>query len=117
MEIIGLRWNLCSSIKNKNAKVFWLVNDHTIADNIVLRKWVEECGIGYDMICNNERKSYIQSLLRLVVNERYLNDWIENWHVVNLNTLIFDTSFVRKVETDLFRKGKEDCVYYGTFRE
>lgn len=104
-------------VKNKYANVFWLVNDHTVPDNILLRKWVEKCSIGYDMICNNKRESYIQSLLRLNVNGRYLNDWIENWYVVNLNCLIFDTSFIRRVEIDLFRSGKEDCVYYGTFRE
>jgi hypothetical protein len=104
-------------VKNKYARVFWLVNDHTVPDNILLRKWVEKCSIGYDMICNNKRESYVQSLLRLNVNGRYLNDWIEDWYVVNLNSLIFDTSFIRKVETDLFRSDKEDCVYYGTFRE
>lgn len=104
-------------IKNRYARVFWLVNDHTVPDNILLRKWVEKCSIGYDMICNNERESYVQSLLRLVVNGRYLNDWIENWYVVNLNCLIFDTSFIRKVKIDLFTSEKYDCVYYGTFRE
>lgn len=104
-------------VKNRYAKVFWLVNDHTVPDNIVLRKWVEKCSIGYDMICNNKRESYVQSLLRLNVNGIYLNDWIENWYVVNLNCLIFDTSFIRKIETNLFRSDKEDCVYYGTFRE
>jgi len=104
-------------VKNKYARVFWLVNDHTVPDNILLRKWVEKCSIGYDMICNNERQSYVQSLLRLNVNGRYLNDWIENWYVVNLNCLIFDTSFIRRVKIDLFRSEKEDCVYYGTFRE
>lgn len=104
-------------VKNKDARVFWLVNDHAVPDNILLRKWVEQCGIGYDMICNNQRESYIQSMLRLVVNGQYLNDWIENWYVVNLNCLIFDTSFVRHVQTDLFRSEKSDCIYYGTFRE
>ena len=103
-------------IRNKNAKVFWMVNEYSVPDNILLRKWVQKCGIGYDMICNLARESYKQSHLNLTIRDRKLNDWIINWHTINLNCLIFDNSFVRKVKKDLFRQKKEDCVYYSTYR-
>jgi hypothetical protein len=104
-------------INNKDAKIFWLINDHCVPDNILLRKFVQACDIGYDMICNNTREGYKKSHLNLLINGITLNDWIENWDVVNLNCLIFDTSFVREVKQDLFSNSKQDCIYYGTFRE
>jgi hypothetical protein len=103
-------------VKNKNAKVFWMTNEYSVPDNILLRKWVVECGIGYEMICNLKRESYKQSHLNLTIRDRKLNDWIREWYCVNLNCLIFDNSFVRTAKVDLFRSHKEDCVYYSTFR-
>lgn len=103
-------------LNNKQAKIFWMVNEYSIPDNILLRKFVEKCEIGYDMIANIPRHSYKQSLLNLNINGILLNDWIENWYTVNLNCLIFDTSFVRRVEVDLFTNSKTDCLYYSTFR-
>lgn len=104
-------------LNNTQARVFWLVNDHTVPDNIVLRKYVEKCGISYDMICNNARESYKQSHLNLMIRNKKLNEWIQNWYVVNLNCLVYDDSFVRKIDENLFDNSKADCIYYGTYRK
>ena len=102
--------------KNKNARIFWCVNEYALPDNILLRNFVKEHQIGYGMIANLERKSYKQSLLNLVIADYKLNDWIEDWHLVNLNALIFDIDHVRKVQPTLFGEGKNDCLYYSTYR-
>ena len=102
--------------KNKNARIFWCVNEYALPDNILLRNFVKEHQIGYGMIANLERESYKQSLLNLVIAEHKLNTWIEDWHMLNLNALIFDVTYIRSVEPTLFGEGKEDCLYYSTYR-
>ena len=37
---------------NPEAKMYWLVNDHDVEDNILLRKWALKYEKTYDMICN-----------------------------------------------------------------
>jgi len=44
--------------KNPNARYVWLVNDHDIEDNQLLRYGVINHGLKYDMICNNPRSGY-----------------------------------------------------------
>ena len=100
---------------NPNAKMYWLVNDHDVEDNILLRKWLIKNNRPYHMICNNPRSGYRGWILRKSMNGKTLNDWIDEWHTINLNTLIFNE--------DLFYKTYEcstrvnDLIYYGTFRK
>jgi len=99
--------------KNTNADMYWLVNDHDMEDNILLRKWLLENNKPYNMICNNPREGYRGWILRKKMNGLTLNDWIADWHTVNLNTLIFDEEMFLKT----FDSPKEDVIYYGTFRK
>ena len=99
--------------KNVDAEMYWLVNDHDIEDNILLRKWLLWSNRPYHMICNNPREGYRGWILRKKMNGSTLNDWIRDWHTVNLNTLVFDEqSFFSSANTP-----KEDVIYYGTFRK
>lgn len=99
--------------KNTNADMYWLVNDHDVEDNILLRKWLLENNKPYHMICNNPRESYRGWILRKKMNGLTLNDWIQNWHTVNLNTLVFDEQmFFNTLDAP-----KENVIYYGTFRK
>ena len=98
--------------KNVDAEMYWLVNDHDIEDNILLRKWLLLNNKPYNMICNNPRTGYRGWILRKKMNGLTLNDWIKDWHTVNLNTLVFD-------ENVFFNSNvaKQDVIYYGTFRK
>ena len=99
--------------KNKNAKMFWLVNDHDVEDSILLRKWLLENNKQYHMICNNPREGYRGWILRKKLNGLTLNDWIDEWHTVNLNSMIFDENlFYKSMDVE-----KEGVIYYGTFRK
>lgn len=100
--------------KNPNAKLFWLMNDHDVEDNILLRKWVMKYEKQYQMICNNPRSGYRPWILKKKIQEKTLNDWIGDWHTVNLNTLVFDEKVYleNKDNTD-----KDEILYYGTFRK
>jgi hypothetical protein len=98
---------------NPQAKMFWLVNDHDVEDNIVLRKWLLNNHKPYHMICNNPREGYRGWILRKAMNGKTLNDWIDEWHTVNLNALIFE-------EDDFYKSmgcHKEGLIYYGTYRK
>jgi len=97
---------------NPNAKLYWLVNDHDVEDNILLRKWILKYNKPFHMICNNPREGYRGWILRKILNEKTLNDWIDEWHTVNLNVLIFNEEEFKKPI-----KNKKDIIYYGTFRK
>lgn len=94
---------------NPDSKLFWLMNDHDVEDNILLRKWVLKNDKTYNMICNNPRSGYRGWILRKKLNGRTLNDYISEWHTINLSALIFDDRAVAK--------DKSGIVYYGTFRK
>ena len=94
---------------NPEAKMYWLVNDHDVEDNILLRKWALKHEKTYDMICNNPREGYRGWILRKNLNGKTLNDYIKNWHTVYLNTLIYEFQCVKKQ--------KSNIIYYGTFRK
>lgn len=100
---------------NNNAKMFWLVNDHDVEDNILLRKWVIKHNKPYHMICNNPRSGYRNWILNKKMNNRKLNDWIHEWHTVNLNAMIFDENLFYKTMKTSERSNV--VVYYGTFRK
>lgn len=97
---------------NPDAKLYWLVNDHDVEDNILLRKWILKYNKSFHMICNNPREGYRGWILRKILNEKTLNDWIDEWHTVNLNVLIFNEEEFKKPI-----RNKKDIIYYGTFRK
>jgi hypothetical protein len=99
---------------NPNAKMFWLVNDHDCEDNILLRKWLQKYDKKYHMICNNPRSGYRGWILRKKMHGLTLNDWIDEWHTINLNAIIFDENLFYKT---MFAKKHFDLIYYGTFRK
>jgi hypothetical protein len=99
---------------NKNAKIFWLVNDHDVEDNILLRKFVIKHEKQYNMICNNPREGYRGWILRKNIHNKKLDDWIKDWHTINLNAIIFDENVYEKT---LGNKDKQNIIYYGTFRK
>lgn len=94
---------------NPQATMYWLMNDHDVEDNILLRKWALNNEKSYNMICNNPREGYRGWILRKNLNGKTLNDYIEKWHTINLNALIFENKTNNKV--------KSGIVYYGTFRK
>lgn len=100
---------------NPNAKMYWLVNDHDVEDNILLRKWLLKYNRSYHMICNNPRSGYRGWILRKSMNGKTLNDWIDEWHTLNLNTLIFNENLFYKTYESTNREF--DLIYYGTFRK
>ena len=106
---------------NLAARFYWLVNDHDLEDNILLRNMVKKHGIKYDMICNNARGSYRSWILNKKVADGVLNDYIENWYHINLNVLIFNESARKEqvfFEQDcLFPTERRGTIYYGTFRK
>lgn len=100
---------------NNEAKMFWLVNDHDVEDNILLRKWLIKYNRPYHMICNNPRSGYRPWILNKNMNNKKLNDWIDEWYTVNLNVMVFDENlFKQTMETS---QKSSDIVYYGTFRK
>jgi hypothetical protein len=101
--------------ENKDAKMFWLVNDHDVEDNILLRKWVIKHNKPYHMICNNPRSGYRSWILNKKMNDKKLNDWIDEWYTVNLNVMIFDENLFNKTMQTSERSN--DVLYYGTFRK
>jgi hypothetical protein len=99
---------------NLDAKLYWLVNDHDVEDNILLRKWLIKYNKPYHMICNNPRNGYRNWILNKNMNGKKLNDWIDEWHTLNLNAIIFDEEIYEKT---LHQKDKQNIIYYGTFRK
>jgi len=100
--------------RNPNAKIFWMMNDHDVEDNILLRKWTVKYSKQYDMICNNPRSGYRHWVLKKKINEKTLNDWINNWYTVNLNTMVFDENTYLETKNN---QSKNEILYYGTFRK
>jgi len=94
---------------NPQAKIFWMMNDHDVEDNILLRKWALKNEKPYQMICNNPREGYRGWILRKKLNGKTLNDYINEWHTINLNALIFSENKIKK--------DKSGLIYYGTFRK
>ena len=104
--------------KNPNARLIWLVNDHDLEDNQLLRYAIIELGKKYHMICNNPRKGYRHWILGKKIRDAEknilgtLNQYITNWLTTNLNSLIMDRSCIFDSEVE-----KDGIIYYGTFRK
>lgn len=101
---------------NNNAKLYWMVNEHGLGDNILLRNYIKKYKRGFDVISNNTRTSFKQGQLNRVLHDKTLNEWIKEWYTINLNSIIFDIDADRKKQNNYFLPDKVDCIYYGTFR-
>jgi hypothetical protein len=100
---------------NPKARLIWLVNDHDLEDNQLLRYAITERGRSYDMICNNPRNGYRHWILSKNIAEKKLNDFINNWHTCNLNCLIFRND--TQIKKDLIQTDRSGTIYYGTYRK
>jgi hypothetical protein len=107
--------------KNPNARYVWLVNDHDLEDNQLLRSWVINHGGSYDVICNNTREGYRPWILNKRMKAKdgtvmgRLDEFINDWCTVNLNSLIFtDYTASGLVEKNL---DAPKTIYYGTYRK
>lgn len=98
---------------NPNAKLWFLVNDYDLEDNVLLRNVVKKYHKKYNVICNTERSGYRHWILGKKLEEKKLNDWIDEWHVANLNCLIFN--YKNNIEQPL--ANKSNCIYFGTPRK
>lgn len=98
--------------KNPQAKLWWHQNDHDNEDNILLRNYIKQFHKPYSMICNNPRSGYRHWILGKNLEGKKLNDWIDQWHTVNLNALIYND-----VERPAIPELKSGCLYFGTFRK
>lgn len=96
---------------NRQAKIFWLVNDHDCEDNVLLRKWVVKHNDIYHVVCNNPREGYRHWILGKNINGKKLRDWIGEWYTINLNALVYNEIDKSELST------KQDCIYYGTYRK
>jgi hypothetical protein len=106
--------------ENPDATLWFLVNDYTVEDNIMLRE-ILKLSKGerkYNMICNTARKDYRQWILNKKVRDAdrnilgVLNDFIDEWHTLNLNALIYNYT----LPYDPAKKTKS-AIYYGTMRK
>ena len=97
---------------NPKARYIWLVNDHDIEDNQLLRWGIQNIGLSYDMICNNPREGYRHWILSKSIADKKLNDFIKSWLTVNLNSLIMDPN-----GTSVDHSQKQGVIYYGTYRK
>lgn len=95
---------------NPNAKLWFLVNDYDLEDNVLLRNMVKKYHKKYNVICNTERSGYRHWILGKNLEDKKLNDWIDEWHVVNLNSLIFNYTKPQDIN-------KHGCIYFGTPRK
>ena len=103
-----------------NAKLWWFVNDHDLEDNILLRNVIKETNGSrtINMICNNERSSYRGWILRKKIKDEngdilgLLNDFIIEWHTMNLNALIYNYTIAYNWNDKIF-----ESIYYGTMRK
>lgn len=98
--------------KNPKAKMWFLVADHDLEDSILLRNYVKDTHNQYNVICNNPRSGYRHWILGKNLEGKKLNDWINEWHTVNLNTLIYEDR-----NQEVIPEFKSGCLYFGTFRK
>lgn len=105
---------------NPDATLWWLVNDHDLEDNILLRNVIKNSQgtRKFNMICNNPREGYRQWCLRKKMKSHegevmgLLNDFIVEWHTMNLNALIFNAP-----NDYNFEDKTEELIYFGTYRK
>lgn len=102
---------------NPDATLWWMVNDHDLEDNPLLRQIIKHGKRKINMLCNNPRDGYRGWILRKKIKNDekefvgYLNDFIDEWHTHNLNVLLFDPTLI-----DMSPREK-GLIYYGTYRK
>lgn len=99
------------------AKIWWLINDHDIEGNILIRKWLNaNQGSGrFNVISNNTMSGFRQWILNLKIHgDIRLRDCIDRWFVLNLNALIYDPQ--PQVSKEWYDE-HYDCVYWGSWRK
>jgi hypothetical protein len=101
--------------KNPKARIFWLVSDHDLEDNVLIRNYIKKDPLHntFDTICNNLRGGYRHWILGKNLEGKKLNDFIKRWHTVNLNSLIF----VRPQDLCENTLSKSGIIYFGTPRK
>ncbi len=80
-----------------DAKLFHITNEYNLGEPRAL--WMAlKNGRRYEVIANHQPQV-----------SKIVQKYVENWHFVNLNTLIFDPI--------LPNRQKKGCIYYGSFRK
>jgi hypothetical protein len=98
--------------QNKNAKYFFVLNEYDLTENPVLRELGKQFGIKYSVISNyfSEEDTIFRSCKQR----------IDDIHVMNLNTMIYE-GLLKDDRTKGFftahkKENKIPILYYGTFR-
>jgi hypothetical protein len=89
---------------NKNAKLYYTLNDYNLGEPILLWSWVKKHGIKYDVIANHQADA-----------SKVVTKYVNKWNVVNMNSLITENT-VQGNKHAFFSYEKANCIYYGTFR-
>ena len=100
---------------NKDAEFYWLLNDHHLTNNVLLKYPVNKYGRKYHVISNNIQEG--TKRLGDELNGKVIRDWIDKWHTVNLNCLMFSEGERVREKGTIFDFPKADCIYYGTPRK
>ena len=89
----------------KNTKLFYMVNDYLFGEPILLWKIINRHNLKFDVIANHEQSSHIK--LRK-------SKWVDKWHVVNLNALIYKEFPIKANDnlSDLFCHEIQDNFVY-----
>lgn len=105
-------------LKNKDAQLLWLVNDHDVEDNIAIRKIIlaENGRRKFNVICNNPQSGYRHWIMNKNINGKKLHDWIGDWLTVNLNTLIYGEQSNGRGD-GMFQDRSHNAIYWGTYRK
>lgn len=93
---------------NKNAKLFYMMNDYSIGEPMLLWKFAKE-GRHYDVIANHDRE----------YSAKIVKKYTDRWLTTNLNSIITNRDLYLNFKSeglfgDIYRN--KACVYYGTFR-
>lgn len=89
---------------NKTAKLFYITNEYNLGEPMILWKIAKQ-GRKYSVIANHPASA-----------SKVVLKYTDNWHIVNLNVLIYNpkNQLIKNTLFDIERKG---CVYYGSFRK
>ena len=97
--------------QNKDANFYWLVNEYNLSINSLFKYLVEEHKKKFNVISINSKDT--QKTMFSFDGE----DMVDKWYIINLNCLIFNQGERKKEKGTIFGISKEDCIYYGTFRQ
>ncbi len=102
------------------ARLWWMVNDHDVEDNILLREILKatKCKRTYGVISNNSREGFRQWILRKWIEKDRirLNDCIDEWHTINLNALTYEDHVGGIPEDDMIPE-RYPAIYWGSWRK